>query len=262
MNQYKTSSELKNIARYKLRGKYGSAMLVSPLIQFAVAMAVFVPLILMLFLLFVIISIANNFETNTLAFTLSVYLVMIPFTALLGVMNTGVSLFYLNIACGRKHSVADIFYGFRAQFKKSLALSAVITLANYACMLPYQILNFLPFHASQTEWILLFLSYIGGNLIFLPIQLSLSQCFYLLLDFPDYSTLELLKLSVRIMKGHKLRLFYIQLSFIPLQILCILSFYIGYLWGIPYMNMTNALFFLDIMKPQPSETTSCDSFSN
>lgn len=134
MNQYKTSSELKNIARYKLRGKYGSAMLVSPVIQFAVAMAVFVPLILMLFLLSVIISIANNFETNTLAFTLSVYLVMIPFTALLGVMNTGVSLFYLNIACGRKHSVADIFYGFRAQFKKSLALSAVITLANYACL--------------------------------------------------------------------------------------------------------------------------------
>ena len=40
------------------------------------------------------------------------------------------------------------------------------------------------------------------------------------------------------------------LSFLPLAILCILSIYIGFLWLTPYMQMTYACFFLDIMNPR------------
>lgn len=259
MNQYKTSSELKNIAREKLSGKYGSAMLVTPVIQCALAIAVSIPIVIMLMIPFVITAMVDHSEPNILFLTLAMYLVMFPLTMLFGVLNTGVSLFYLNIACGRKHSVADLFYGFRTQFKKSLALSAVVTISSYVCLLPYQIFNCLHSMNPRTEWlILMIISYIAGMLIYIPIQLSLSQCFYLLLDFPGHSVKELLQLSMQAMKGHKKRLLYIQLSFIPVQFLCILSCYIGYLWVIPYMNMTNALFFLDIMKPQVS-TTSYDS---
>lgn len=259
MNQYKTSSELKNIAREKLSGKYGSAMLVSPVIQCALAMAVSIPVVIMLMIPFALTALVNNADTNILVGTLVIYLVMLPLASLFGVLNTGVSLFYLNIACGRKHSVANLFYGFRTQFTKSLKLSAVVTLISYVCMLPYQIFNCLHSINSQTVWVIcMAVSYIVCILVYLPIQLALSQCFYLLLDFPDYSVKELLKLSVQVMKGHKKRLFYIQLSFIPIQFLCILSCYVGYLWVIPYMNMTNVLFFLDIMKQQ-TPTASYDS---
>lgn len=249
------------MAREKLSGKYGSAMLVTPVIQFALSMAVSIPLVIIL-MVYVVVVAANNSEPNSLVIAAVYLLTLIPFTILFGVLNTGISLFYLNMACGRKHSVADMFYGFRAQFKKSLALSAVTVLASYVCMLPYLIFNYLNTIDPQTIWtILMAVSYVGAIIIYIPIQLSLSQCFYLLLDFPSHSTKELLKLSAQVMKGHKKRLFYIQMSFIPIQILCVLSCYIGYLWAIPYMYMTMALFFLDIMKPQQS-ANAYDPFNN
>lgn len=255
MNQYKTCSELKQIARKKLSGNYGSAMLVSPVIQYGLAFIVAIPVVFMFLIPIGMATLLNNSEPNLLIITLATYLIMIPLAGLFSVLNTGISLFYLNIACGRKHSVADMFYGFRTQFKKSFTLSVIVICVSYVCMLPYQILNCFTSLNPQTEWILLMLIvYIIGIVIYIPIQLSLSQCFYLLLDFPDYSVKELLKLSVQVMKGHKKRLLYIQLSFIPVQLLCILSFYIGYLWVIPYMNMTTTEFFLDIMKPQETRT--------
>ena len=70
-----------------------------------------------------------------------------------------------------------------------------------------------------------------------------------MLDFPERSAKEALKLSLQIMRGHKGRLFYVQISFLPLMFLCLLSFGIGYLWLVPYMNMTSAVFFLDLMNP-------------
>lgn len=249
------------MAREKLSGKYGISMLVTPVIQFALAMACAIPLVIIL-MVYMVASTVGNSESNILVIAIIYLLTMIPYTILFGVLNTGISLFYLNIACGRKYSVSDMFYGFRVQFKKSLALSAVTVLASYACTFPYMVFYYLSLYDPQEIWtILMAISYIGAMIIYVPIQLSLSQCFYLLLDFPNHSTKELVKLSVQVMKGHKKRLFYIQLSFIPVQILCILSFYIGYLWAIPYMYMTNALFFLDIMKPK-QDTTPYDPFTN
>ena len=51
------------------------------------------------------------------------------------------------------------------------------------------------------------------------------------------------------MKGHKGRLFYIELSFLPLLLLGAVSL-IGLLWVIPYMQMTYAVFYFDIMKQE------------
>ncbi len=56
------------------------------------------------------------------------------------------------------------------------------------------------------------------------------------------------------MKGHKRRLFRLELSFLPLMLLCVLSFGIGFLWLNPYMQMTYTCFFLDLMNPRDTET--------
>ncbi len=39
-------------------------------------------------------------------------------------------------------------------------------------------------------------------------------------------------------------------SFLPLKFLCIFTLFVGFLWLIPYMNMTYALFFLVLMEPK------------
>ena len=70
-----------------------------------------------------------------------------------------------------------------------------------------------------------------------------------MLDYPDLSASDIVKRSVKIMKGKKLQLFYLQLSFLPLYLVAILSFGVGLLWVLPYRNTAFTLFYLDVMKP-------------
>ncbi len=89
---------------------------------------------------------------------------------------------------------------------------------------------------------------IFSGVISIMLSLWYAQAFYLLHDFPQYSARELLARSRKLMKGHKGRLFYIYVSFIPLIIVAMLSCGIGLLWLIPYMNATQTEFFLDLIQ--------------
>ena len=263
MKQYKSSSELKNMAKEKLEGKYGSAMLVSPVLKLALAFATIVPVIMLFIVPSMMIDMMKDSQINEGVYNFLLMAVAFVYSILSTVFNAGISLFFLNIACGKRYSVSDLFFGFRWQFKKSLAIAVVMVVLNNLCMLPYQIC----YYTQPTEYVFQFtlptlIFYILGTAVNIPVSLALSQSYYLLLDFPQYSAKELMKLSFRVMKGHKKRLFYIQLSFLPLELLCILSLYVGYLWLIPYKNMTYTLFFLDLMNPAGDQTrTTFDRFA-
>ena len=190
--------------------------------------------------------------------SLTEYLILIGCTTLVsiftGVFQTGITLFFLNSACNRPATIANLFYGFKYLFKKSLAISAALVLLNTVCTLPFDICYFLlragKGYDAVTMAILCIVLMIVGMCIYIPLALGLSQSYYLLLDFPQYSATELLKLSLHIMKGHKWEFFCLQLSFLPMGFLCMLSFGIGTLWLVPYMNMTQTLYFLYLMQEE------------
>lgn len=192
---------------------------------------------------------------------MAIYLVLAVLCSfIIGVLNVGVTYFNLNLACGRTHKVSDLFCGFRYHFKRSLALSVMQTLPNVILAIPYVFCCIAWAMNPESLWLLgVCLSAIVYIVLLVYIQLCWSQCYYLLLDFPQTKAIDLLKLSTRIMNGHKKRLLYMQFSFIPLELLCICSSSIGNLWYVPYANMTYTLFFLDIMQPAaPSETIITD----
>ena len=58
--------------------------------------------------------------------------------------------------------------------------------------------------------------------------------------------IQALKESVRIMRGKKGKLFYLQLSFIGIYLLGAIACGIGLLWVIPYMQVTMANFYRKI----------------
>lgn len=251
MIQYTSRAELKEKARDQMAGRYGNAILMSicrGLIVFSLTFAISMTFST---ILTVRILMGGSGETS-----LAEYLLLTVCTTLVsifaGVFQTGITLFYLNSACNRPATVANLFYGFKYLFQKSLGISAVLVLLNTVCTLPYDICYFLlragKGYDSVTMAILCIVLMVVGMCIYLPLALGLSQSYYLLLDFPQYSATELMKLSFRIMKGHKWELFCLQLSFLPLGLLCLLSFGIGTLWLAPYMSMTNTLYFLDLMQ--------------
>lgn len=181
--------------------------------------------------------------------TLASILLTLGVSVFTGVFRMGLSLFTLNLACGRRVNVSDIFYGFHYQFRKSLALSAVFTLVEALYFIPANILRYLAGQKAPTEIqaIVLCLT-VAGIALYLYLSLFISQSFFLLLDFPGRSAKELLRLSVQVMNGHKKRLFLLHVSFLPLMLLSVLSFGIGSLWITPYQTVTYAFFFLNLMQ--------------
>lgn len=71
---------------------------------------------------------------------------------------------------------------------------------------------------------------------------------YILKDNPEMKNNAAIEESMRMMDGHKLELFLLDLSFIGWVILSILTCGIGLLWLVPYMNMARVNFYEDLKK--------------
>lgn len=233
MNQYKSSSQLKSLAKGQLLGKYPTVIGAFLIMQLTSLMlsgfsAIFV-------------------DTYTWYGLIIDYLVSFIISVFMGILWVGQTYIYLNISCGRTCKASDIFYGFNQHTDKALLLQLIQSAISVACYLPASIL----LHISNDDisWVLpICIAVIISLVLMCYFYLAFSLTFYLLLDFPDYSVKQILSLSIKIMKGHKARLFYIMVSFLPLMMLGFLSCGIGLLWVIPYFYATMTNFYLDLMR--------------
>ena len=137
-----------------------------------------------------------------------------------GPLALGVAIFSLSISRGQDARLEQLFLGFN---RFSTALGA------YLLMILYVVL-----------WTLLLVvpGIIAG--------LGYSMTFYILADEPSIKAEEALRKSKAMMDGYKLKLFYLGLRFFLLALLCILTLGIGFLWLIPFVNVTMAKFYDDI----------------
>lgn len=251
MNKYKSCSSLKSEAREVLSGKYGSFILMM-LIIYSVTFAVEMVIAMLIAAPAIMSNITGNDISNTsLILSIAQLLLNSCLTIFIGVARAGLALFCLNASCGRRASISDLFYAFYGNFKKSLTLSAAILAPQIILLMPCNILQLIYMDNGDISFLIAAcLCYLVGVCIYIPIEIMLSMSFFLMLDFPQYSAKEILAMSAKVTKGHRGRLFYIELSFIPVFLLAFLSFGIGMLWVIPYTTMTYAIFYLDLMNPE------------
>lgn len=138
-----------------------------------------------------------------------------------GVITLGISKFVLNFAANKEEAkFNDLFSGFNI-YLKTLGL-----------------------------WILMLLS-IGVAAIFLIVPgiivaLMFSQAFFILSENNEKSINQCLKESSEMMKGHKVDLFVLGLSFIGWWIVAAITFGIGGLWVYPYQQVTMANYYLEL----------------
>lgn len=235
MNEYLSSASLKSLAKGQLLGKYGTLIGIY-LIHFGCIM-------------FISFSTTSMIDATTLTGNIILYVVTFLINLLTGILLYGESYIFLKIACNQKITVSDLFYGFKTEPDKIIKVQAVIAAVSLICTL-YDLLS--PSVIQQPDNAYLFLAYVVLFIIFTTINvifsLSVSQCYYLMLDFPQYSPMEVLKKSISLMKGNKGRLFYIELSFIPLLLLGMCSCCVGFLWVLPYLQAVQANFYLDLIK--------------
>lgn len=78
------------------------------------------------------------------------------------------------------------------------------------------------------------------------LELGLSMVFFLYCDDPQKSGAQLIRESLRLMRGNRGRMLFLMLSFIGVMLLGIMSAGIGLLLARPYLNTTQALFYLKL----------------
>ncbi len=234
MHTKKTSAVLKQGARGIMIGKYRNAisiLLASDLIINTIS----------------VLSATSNDSYAGIAIGLAISFILV----LLGtILNVGQCSFYLNVACEQKYEFSNLFTGFKVHPDKIIITQIIIQLLTALPLLPAIGVMWYSFKAYNIIVVFLIgciLLIIGAGLSWW-IYLRYSQVYYLLLDFPDYSAKELLKMSWRLMKGHCGRLLYIQVSFLPLMLAGLVSLGIGFLLIKPYQYMTYTLFYLDLIQ--------------
>lgn len=131
-----------------------------------------------------------------------------------GVGMLGMAIYSLKYTYNQEASIADMFAGFE-QIMRAFCL--------YIIMGIFVLL-----------WSLLFL--IPGIIK----SLSYSMSYYILAENPEMTAMKALNKSKEITQGHKWDLFVTLLSFMGWGLLATISCGIGYLWLVPYMNITMA----------------------
>lgn len=97
---------------------------------------------------------------------------------------------------------------------------------------------------------------VGFALLIVPgiiFALMYSMVPFILIDNPEMSILDAFKKSREMMYGHKLYYLLLNLSFLGWMLLAILSFGLGLLWLMPYMNMTEFKFYEHLCKEDSQE---------
>ena len=137
-----------------------------------------------------------------------------------GPIALGISIFSLNIAGDNDLKAEQLFEGF-----KNFGTSVVAYLMMVIFILLWSILLIIPGIIAA---------------------LSYSMTFFIIAEDSSIDAVEALKKSKEMMDGHKWKYFCLSLRFIGWALICILTLGIGFLWLLPYIQVTNVKFYEDI----------------
>ncbi len=240
MTMYKSRKELKALARKQMQGRY-KTLIGAVILQAVITILLNTTLV-------------SLFPSNDMLSNIFYFIGLLAIDAFLGTIIAGMTFISMAIACGMNCRVGEVYRAFQANPGKAVWLQLPVAVIYMICNLPANIMSLLTpleSYIQQFGTILILngLGILAASILTLPFTLV----FYMYWDFPDYDAKYILKHGMELMKGNYLRFFALQLSFLPLQLLAILSFGIGTLWVTPYINVTNANFYLDLMAKRNNE---------
>lgn len=169
-------------------------------------------------------------------------------TAFSDMLRIGFCCLCLKLYCGRPVFTGDIFYAFRDQTKTALSLAIVMSVLKTSLLTPAQFfLQRLVTSQESMDLAVAVFCYTPALILTTMLGLIYSQIYFLMLDFPSYCVKELFQKSRLLMRGHKGRLFYIQVCFLPFLLLGTLTGGIGMLWITPFIYAVQTEFYLDLV---------------
>lgn len=240
MKNYSTNAQLKAIAREQLHGKY-----------------------LTMASTYIVLLLLQNFIVPPSALltmlqpwgSIIYYMINFMITLFFAIFQVGLSFLFLSNACGQHVQTSHLYAGFTLNPLKAISIWVIPALLMVVpSVLPDLLLSWILEQKGEillrylALWICAVLPV--ASLIVLLIRIPYSMSFFIMLDFPELEAAECRRMSIKLMKGNKWRYFKLIISFLPLQLLGLLSMGIGMLYVKPYRSQACANFYLDLMQAQ------------
>jgi len=174
-------------------------------------------------------------------------------------LETGYCFIALNIVRAGSAKIRDLFLGFRYHTGRLTILSLILCVVRYLCALPAMyavtelifeegkinlfghMVTALPAVVLLTAGLVLL-----SLVLYAAVYLLFSQALFLFIDNQDFTAVRCLSESIRLMRGKRIRLFLLNLSFIGYWLLVVLSFGIADLCVKPYVEVTHAQFYVEL----------------
>lgn len=233
-----TRRELKKYAKEAMSGKYGTIILAFVAVQ-------------VLSLISGEVSSWLFPGTENLDIVLG-YVFTFILTLLINVISAGWGYMCLNIARGRAYSLNDLIYFYKNHPDRVIVATFFMAVLNFLTMLPVMIYGNTAEIGNSLESQLMWLYtsallVLVGVAVFQILIIPLEMTYFILADKPEIKGTDALRESIELMHGNCGRYLMLKLSFVPLMLLSVFTFYIALLWILPYMQMTETMFYRDLI---------------
>lgn len=226
--------ELKRIARGNLQGNF------LELIRAFVFCNLVVSLIEMPF------SLMTNevqFSTQNIIY----YIAMILITIASVVLTVGQYCLHLSIARKGKLHLKELFYPIKYDANRLIIAESILFVIRLVAMTPViGAVAIIYFYDDVMMYLIALALSIVGCVLTVLVEITFGLTYFILIDGEELSVMNALKTTIHLIKNHRGRFFYMQLSFIGMYFLVALTLGIGLLWVQPYVVQTTTLFYLDV----------------
>lgn len=224
-----TASEIRQEARKSLTGKWGKAALAT----------------LVFFVIDYVITIVLNLVPAIGAIASTIISVPLSFGFIVVVMaklKRGEEISYIEFFKNGFDKFAKVWQVTLWIFVKMLA-PIVVAIVGAVVMTSGVTMSVAESSTGSVLTILGVVVYLVGIIWAIPRAYSYKLALYIINDNPDMLAKETVEKSAEIMNGHRWEFFWLQLTFIGWAFLACLTFGIGMLWLIPYIQVSTVAFY-------------------
>ena len=184
--------------------------------------------------------------TDVFAFIFYIVLFVV-LNSIWGLVKCAITRYYLGFVTKNTKSATSETAVRKPSLNVTLGVSFILSIISLAALSPSLIYSYFFAPDTLTGAAISITLILGAEVVLFLINSYLMPVYYILCDFPDMGVASVITMSLTIMNSKKFFKFIgLQLSFIPMYLLGLISFGIGLVWVIPYVYTSYTYFYEDL----------------